>query len=284
MAIVEDIFDPLPAPKAPKGEAIEYAGSLVEELPDNVRSAARNPADVRAVVHCLLLDPDGEDRVGQLDRLRPHTDPACYEKTLKLMLSINGLGVAYRLPLIDLAVPALKKFSGKQYVAFKQGVIALAEGSATVDPMTWALKTVLLNHLESHFVRPLPPGGPPLRLDTVGQELSLMLSALAHAGNEAQESVEGSFAAAKNILKLGALRLMAKGEIAAPELDRAVARLARLNSLAKTNLLRACGHAVLQDKEITPQELELIRAVSGALDCPIPPIVPADTPEQAPAP
>jgi Zn-dependent protease with chaperone function len=277
-AVMADIFDPLPAPEMPKAETIRYAGDLVRELPNSARFAARDPFEARAVVCGLLLDTGGESRRKQLDHLKSHMDAEGFAVLEKLLPVLKELKVEYRLPLIDIAVSALKKQSARQYADFKANVSALMELSGAVDPMKWALKTIVLNHLDSHFFKPLSSGGSLLHLPAVGRELSLMLSTLAYAGNEKRKTVEESFAAAKGILRLGGLQLMAKDEIAAPELDRAATTLARLNSLAKTNLLRACGHAVLQDKKITPNELELIRAVSAALDCPIPLIVPAQAP------
>jgi len=71
-------------------------------------------------------------------------------------------------------------------------------------------------------------------------------------------------------LGLPGLRQKEVGQIQIAKLDGALQRLARLKPLAKPQLLRAFAVSVVHDEVITPVKLELVRAVSTVLDCPVP--------------
>ena len=52
----------------------------------------------------------------------------------------------------------------------------------------------------------------------------------------------------------------------------------------RRRFLVAAGHAIGRDRVLTPDEVELFRAVAEALDCPVPPALAAPTPQPAAAP
>jgi hypothetical protein len=49
----------------------------------------------------------------------------------------------------------------------------------------------------------------------------------------------------------------------------------RLKPLAKPRLLKACVAIILHDGRTTPRGIELVRAISTCIDCPMPPMRPA---------
>ena len=76
-----------------------------------------------------------------------------------------------------------------------------------------------------------------------------------------------------NRMKISGLRLVAKDEIDLAELDISLEKLERLKPLAKPQLLKACAASVLQDHKISSVEVELLRAFSDVLGCPMPPVI-----------
>jgi len=73
------------------------------------------------------------------------------------------------------------------------------------------------------------------------------------------------------VLDLDELSLLAETDISLSALDVALDKLAKLNPLVKPRLLKACVASIVQDQKIAPVEVELLRAFSDVLDCPMPP-------------
>src|SRR5499427_7070628 len=89
-------------------EEISYAQALHDGMPDVLRVAAQEPFSARALVYALLLDPRADLRELQLTRLKAGAEPHCFAETLRLVAPVQALPDTHRLPLLDLAMPALR--------------------------------------------------------------------------------------------------------------------------------------------------------------------------------
>jgi hypothetical protein len=254
----------------PSPQALAQARALIAELPASIKDAAHEPYGARAVVYLLLLDRAQQLRARQLQRLGEHADPGVYALLQRLLADIGALHVKHRLPLLDIAMPALKQLSAAQYGVFRHNVLALIEVDATVNLLEWSLQKILLGHLDGHFGPRRDARTATGELAASTRELALFLSLLAHAGHQSEADAERGFAAAARGLGVGALQLCAKNTIRLRALDDALTRLARLRPLAKYRLLKACVAGIVVDQHIAPVEVELLRAFSCMLDCPMP--------------
>ena len=274
-AAMADVANAIDQIGNPKQETIDYARSLISELPRVVKEAAREPYGARAVVYSLVLDPGPEVRGRQLKRLQEYAEPDVFVLTHKLIPEMDGLDIKYRLPLIDIVIPSLKQLSIRQYESFRENLIALIEMDSRVDLLEWSLQKILFNHLDGQFFKLTHTTARYSHLGQLKKEIGLFLSVMAHAGHQDRKDVEDAFSAAAKTLKFGGLRLVAKNEISLSDLDRSLQKLARLKPLAKPQLLKACAASVVYDQIISPVEVELLRAFSDVLDCPMPPIIPS---------
>ena len=262
----------------PKAETINHARALIEELSATIKEAAREPYGARAVIYSLVLDPGQEVRGRQLAHLREHADPDVFVLTHKLLPEMDGLDIKYRLPIINITIPALKQLSLGQYQAFRDNLVALIEMDSRVDLLEWSLQKILFSHLDGQFFKLTRTK---TRYSDAGQlkkEIGLILSVMAHAGQQDQNNVEEAFSAAANgaaakALKISELQLVAKNKISLADLDRSLKKLQKLKPLAKPQLLKACATSIVHDQIISPVEIELLRAFSAVLDCPMPLIV-----------
>jgi hypothetical protein len=273
-AAMADVANAIDQIGNPNQETINYARSLISELPMVIKEAAREPYGARAVIYSLVLDPGQEVRGRQLKHLQEYADPDVFVLTYKLIPEMDGLDIKYRLPLIDIVIPALKQLSINQYKSFRKNLIVLIEMDSRVDLMEWSLQKILFNHLDGQFFK---LAHTKTRYSHPGQlkiEIGLILSVLAYAGHQDQNDIEEAFSAATKTLKFSGLQLVAKNEISLSDLDRSLQKLAKLKPLAKPQLLKACAASILHDQKIFPVEVELLRAFSDVLDCPMPPIIP----------
>ena len=272
-AAVADVMKAIDQIGNPKQETINYARSLISELPIAIKEAAREPYGARAVIYSLILDKGQEVRAKQLKQLHDHADPDVYGLTCALMPEMSGLDFKYRLPLIDITIPALKQLSISQYKAFRLNLIALIEMDSKVDLLEWSLQKILFNHLDGQFFKLPHTQARYSRPAQVKKEIELILSVMAYAGQQNQSDAEKAFDSAAQALELSELALRARSEIRLSGVDAALEKLAGLKPLAKLRLLKACVASIMHDQRVSPVEVELLRAFSDVLDCPMPPVI-----------
>jgi hypothetical protein len=185
---------------------------------------------------------------------------------------MDSLDARFRLPLVDIAIPALKQLSFKQYKLFKQNMITLGEMNGRVDFLEWSLQKILFNHLDAQFFKLSRARVRYASLEQLSDELALILSAMAYVGQPDKHGAEQAFRVAKTVLDLDELRLLAETEISLSALDVALDKLAALKPLVKPRMLKACVASIVHDQQVAPVEVELLRAFSDVLDCPMPPV------------
>jgi Zn-dependent protease with chaperone function len=258
---------------------LALAASFLARLPPGLREAAHEPSGACAIVFGLLLDRDRALRGVQLEELRRTTEAAVYAETVRLWPALESCPTEARLPLVDLALPALRRLSEPQYRAFRAAVERLIAADAKLSLFEFTLQRVLLRRLEPHF-RPAPP---PVvaygSLRAVSRQASLLLSILAHAGQAQPERAGQAFAAAARHLAdtRAVASLLPFEQCGLADLDKALAELARASPAMKRKLLEACAAAIAFDRRVTVQEGELLRAIADSLDCPMPPFLPGQT-------
>jgi Zn-dependent protease with chaperone function len=263
-AVVDQVARPTP-------ESVVIARSLLSEMPVVIRDAAREPFGARAVIYCLLLDKDQGLRERQLALLRAHADKDVFALTLRLTPHMDVLDMRFRLPIIDIALPALKQLSHSQCAPFLNNLAALVNMDAKVDLFEWSLQKILSMHLDGHFQKPSPAA---VKYQETGQlirEIEIVLSAVAHAGAAGRNSAQAAFDASARGLASSGLTLLANDQITSADLDKALANLDLLAPVAKSRLLKACAISIWHDQKATPAELELLRAFASVLNCPMPP-------------
>lgn len=255
----------------PKQETVDYARSLLSDLPMAIKEAAHEPYGARAIIYSMALDQGQEVRARQLQQLQDHADPDVYALTLTLMPQVDELEIKFRLPVIDIAIAALKQLSLSQYKAFKDNLIALIEMDSRVDLLEWSLQKILFNHLDGQFFKLAPMKvrySDPAQLK---KEIELVLSMMAHAGAQDRSGAEEAFGASAQALGSTGLELLAKDRIRIADLDLALGKLEQLKPVAKSRLLKACVAGIGRNQRVSAVEVELLRAFAGVLDCPVPP-------------
>ena len=256
---------------------IAYAQSLLARLPQRVRDSIQEPWVARAVVLALLLDRSPEPRAVQLNALLALGDPQLADQVSRAHGALQACPVEARLPILDLAMPALRRLSSAQYGQLRAAVEALVRADSRLSLFEYTLQRVLVRHLSEHFEPKLrePAGAPVVRLD---EALSVLLSAFVHAGAMDAAVSARAFAAAQAELLDGRFRLslLAKEGCNLGAVDRALSRLADTAPRLRRQFLSACVAAVAIDGKVTIAEGELLRAVSETLGCPMPPLLPGE--------
>lgn len=257
---------------------VEHAAALLAALPEPLREAAHEPASARALVFALLLDPERAVRVRQLEVLRESAEPELVEEARRLAVPLAEGPPEARIPLLDLALPALRRMSSEQYQDFRSSTEALAHADGRISLFEYALHRMLLRHLDPRFGRPRKSAVQYYSLKKLGSEVSCLLALLARAGARDEAAAGESFAAGLRELGDGkdapeGVELPDRESCGLDQFDRALSALALAAPRLKERLLRGAVAAVVHDGRITSAEGELVRAVADTLDCPVPPFL-----------
>ncbi len=251
----------------PTSQQIARSHQLVESLPETLRKAAREPYGARGVIYALLLDADFTSCQRQFERLAAEADPAVYRSTIELHKLIIALPRESRLPLVDICLGPLKDLSPEQYERFRENMHALAAADNRLSLFEWTLQKVVSHVLDPHFgrkrkrrtnERPAP------------EDVSTVLSALAHAGSSDQELVQNAFERGVKATGLPPLELQPWDRTIFSRLDHSLDALGRLPGKSKVKLIRGLAETASADGTITPREINLLRAIATTLDCPMP--------------
>jgi Zn-dependent protease with chaperone function len=258
----------------PTAAHVAYAAALLRGLPIEVTAAAHEPYGARTVIYALLIDRDEAPRARQLEQLARFGEAGIDHETRRLLPQVEGLDPRFRLPLIDLALPALRALSPSQYRSFETNVRALVAADQKIDLFEWTLQRLLLAHLRPHFERVKPPRVRHSRLRGLRSECSVVLSILAYAGHPGDAEQRTAFAAGASQLPEIETALLPRDRCGLADLDAALERLAETSPTCLRQLLTACAACIAADHEVTQAEGELLRAIADSLGCPMPPLLP----------
>jgi Zn-dependent protease with chaperone function len=253
---------------------IDYARALIDAVPVRVRNAARETYGARAVIYCLLLDERDDVKRVQLERLRQFAQTDVYRLTMLLDPLVKATDRSARLPLIDLALPALWQMSADQYASFKDNVAALIKADGRVDLFEWVLHRVLTHHLGPFFEKKPAPAAKYRSLSAVRDQAVTLLATLAYAGQDGQPDARRAFDLGAQHLDLGQLDMPPSDRCGLRAVDQALETLNQLTAPPKRSLLKACATTIAADRQVTEREAELFRAIADSLDCPVPPLLP----------
>ena len=176
--------------------------TLIASLPPEIVSTAHEPFGGRAVIYCMLLNKDDGARKAQLQRLAEYADPAVFKETERMMPHVGKIGPECRLPLVDIAISALKNMSERQYDTFAENINQLVAADEKIDLFEYTLQRMILRHLEPAIRETKPPSVRHTKIKSLVPDCVVLLSSLAHWGNT--DAIEAQRAFAKGAKKLAA--------------------------------------------------------------------------------
>lgn len=254
---------------------LRYAEELRNSFSEKVQSAARDPLEATALVYALLLSPDDALRATQLRELTRRSMPGIGATTAALWPEVAPVAAHARLPLANLALPALRQLRRDEFEQFSQALQWLIDSDKRIDLFEFVLQKIVRRHLASQAGETRPSPIQYHTLKPLVRDCSVTLSALANASSSDGDEVAKAFQTGAPHLRAKAdgLQLLTRAESGLEQLDTVLDRLALSAPQIKKNLLDACVHVVGADGVIQGREAELLRAIADTLDCPIPPFV-----------
>jgi len=256
---------------------LRFAEELRNSFSEKVQSAAREPLDATALIYAMLLSPDEALRTKQFTELAKRAAPGGGETTAALWPEVAPIASRARLPLVNLALPALRQLRPDEFEQFSQALQWLIESDDQIETFEFVLQKIVRRHLASQSGETRPASIQYDTLKPLRRDCSVVLSALANVSSRNSGEVEKAFQAGAPHLgaKTDGLQLLPRAECGLEQLDTALDRLALAAPQIKKNLIEACVQVVGADGSIQEREAELLRAIADTLDCPIPPLIQA---------
>jgi Zn-dependent protease with chaperone function/uncharacterized tellurite resistance protein B-like protein len=252
-------------------DQIAYGGQLRADVPDSLYRAVHEPLGAVAVAYGLLLDDEASMRTRQLRMLGHRETQAVAQETERLSPQVAEVPSRVRLPLLDLAAPALRDLSDEQRSRLHDTIRALAEADDQLTLFEYALATIVRHRLE-HVAHPSEDRVQVKRFETVKEHMRVLLSALASVGHREGEAAQRAFQAGADALGTNHdVTGLEPSSVSAEALDAALDRLAVAAPSLKEDVVAACARCALADDDVTDTELTLLRAAIIALDVPLPP-------------
>ncbi|WP_249976651.1 M48 family metallopeptidase [Vreelandella olivaria] len=257
---------------------LEHAQATLDALPERIKAAAHEPYAARALMYALLLSEDQQVREHQLETLQKTALPDVYHELIQHAPEVLMLDVQLRLPLIELALPALKSLSVEQGQHFRLCMEQLINADGQVSLFEWTLYQLVLNNLGEQDNRPAN-----LKLSDLQRECRLLLMVLANAGQDDPDEVSAAMTAAEGELPFELAALSPQDDVSDMHaLSLAVERLRRVQPMQKSALMQAMARCIEHSGHIRPAEAELFRVVADMLGCPVPPLL-IDEPMEEPS-
>ncbi|MCX7677501.1 MAG: M48 family metallopeptidase, partial [Alteraurantiacibacter sp.] len=169
----------LPGLGQPTPLHLRYAEELRNSFPDDLQSAARSPEGAVALIYALLLSPDAATRRAQIAGLQERTPPEVFERITALLPQMAVVATRARLPLVELALPALRMLRPEEFGRFTQTLQWLIESDRQIDLFEYMLQKVIVRHLMPHFAKARPPVTQYYTLNPLLPDCAVLLSALA---------------------------------------------------------------------------------------------------------
>ncbi|HEX5353192.1 MAG TPA: M48 family metallopeptidase [Rhodanobacteraceae bacterium] len=253
---------------SPASNDYRAATQLHARIPAALATATRDPRGALAVLFALVMSghPDLQSR--QAQSVEKAFDSVLADATQTLAKQMTDLHPMLRLPLAQLAFPALKRRPGTEISRCVETLDALIHADGRVDLDEYCLAKLV----QAQVVAAQDPSAKPgtLKLAAARDELRDLAALLAHFGNDDEDAARRAFEAAMQVALPNASIIYALPEDWQAALDRALAALARVAPEGKQLTVRALTRTIAADGKVTVAESEMLRVVCSVLGCPLP--------------
>lgn len=174
---------------APTIAHLQEARSTLQRLDERLQRAAHDSEGAEALVYGLLLDSDPGLRARQLEAIKQRLNLSLALQLDLLEESLLRLDPGQRLPLLDLAMPALKQLDAKAFLALRENMALLIKLDGKVKLLEWTLLRIIERNLR--------PGSGKIgnvALADLSEACATLLAFLARVGETSDLQTEQAFA------------------------------------------------------------------------------------------
>jgi Zn-dependent protease with chaperone function len=246
---------------------VERVLERVESL--GLRAALSDTTGAQLLVLGLLIDQEQAMAARQEATVAQSFGPSASAQVEAVRAAAAQMPPGWRLPLVDLAMPALRKLPPPA----RERLLALARTLIAADGRVTLPEFLLYTVLEARLT-----GAPPARarfsaLRDLAPEARMVLSLIAMVRERSAPA--HAYQAGARLLEGVAPEPLGREALALDRVSGALHRLNLLAPLAKPQVIKACAAVAFVDGSANWEAASCLRTVCAALDCPLPPQVDA---------
>jgi hypothetical protein len=259
----------------PQWERLLMAATMAASIPETVRTAAHSADWAPDVLFYTLLDNDPEIQEQQLLIITQRMGSDSDTRVRGLLGAADELRPEQRLPLMEVAMPSLKRHPPEFVQKVLETVNELIHADGRIDVFEYLLARVVAQYLwesvNPHSVR----NAGRKSLKGLVPETAMVIAILARHGHPSDAEALQAYSKGMSGIKDSDIPPMPSTDDWIGSLDQALAGLDRLKLADKEILVRSLIETVTADGNLVPAELELLRAVCAMLHVPVP-MIPSD--------
>lgn len=245
----------------------EFAHRLHQSIPPDLQTAAHDPLQSEALLYALLLTEMRSHGQDSLNLISGHSTE-CAQYVARLYKTLKASEPALRLPLLDMTLATLRNLDA----ARQQQIVTTAERLIHIDN-----RVTLSEFIIGYLIRQtLTPQKRPVRaiksFSAIESSLAILFSAIVQSSGDSAERQAENFRQIMLTYSRADWSQVLQSVPSPKQLTFALDQLNRLTPLLKQPVIDACVDCALHDDKATLREMEILRAVCEALECPLPPL------------
>ena len=248
------------------------ASAIHASLPDSLRAAAGSVDRAAQLIFALALNTDAALRSRQLGIVEKYIDTATRNGTEQLTGDLSQLHPLQRLPLAQLAFPALRRRPRPQLQTFLIALNQLMQADGRIELEEYCLgKLITVQVMDALDPSKTRPSGS-AKLPACAADLADVFALVARHGTHDDAEAQRAYLLGMHEVLPDTIPAYAPPQEWVLALDRALMKLNQLTPAGKELVVRGLAQAIGADGVITVAEAELLRTICAALHCPLPPM------------
>lgn len=235
------------------GPQLALAGEIHAAIPSVLIQSLHAVEGASRVVYALLAAQNLPDAVQHsVNKLREVTE---------------GLDKRMRLPLIDMALPQLKRMDAAQRQTFIQTLETIIRADKRYTLNEFVILTIIKQHLSAtagradavkyHSFKPLL------------EDVRIVFSMMVLCSGQATERKQRAWQRAIRVFSSADISMHEKS-VQPTQISQSLEKIRQTPMLLRKSFIDVCVDLVMDDGIIMPAEAELLRAICESIDCPMP--------------
>jgi len=254
----------------PGWDQMLMAAAVAASIPENVSQAAHSTEWAPEVLFYTLMDGDEGLREQQLLTVARKMGADSETQVRALIQSAGLASPEQRLPLLEVAFPALKRRPPDFVERVLDTVNALVEADGKIDVFEFLLARVISMQLRESYNPDRVRMAGNKTLKAYEKETLQVVAVLARHGNPDDNAALSAFRAGIASIGISAEKVLPEVVNWVTVLDEALPKLDRLKSSEKEKLVGGLIEVVLHDGQLVASELELLRVICDLIHVPLP--------------
>ncbi len=257
----------------PSEQHIAFARHIRRAVPDTLYDAAHSPQLSYLLVIALILDRNRATLEKQQAMLNDILGDERTRLIFEFYTQLQAVGLEFRLPLLEIAFPALRQRPVPQLQFLIDLTSRLIEADGDIELYEFCFYRVLASNLRQVMQPSKPARRTRAEREDVRDAAVELLRVVAEHGHDNDADRAAAFHAGLDHFGKWGDAYEYHSEIRSTtfSLEKSLDQLVSLNAEGRQMLLDAVTRVVLHDDQLTLAEAELVRTICASLEIPLPP-------------